>query len=394
MTRQAYPGSGPRFSSLVVLSAFGFLACASPSTTNNNTGGTTGGGTGGTNATGGTTGTGGTHTGGTTGTGGSGTGGSHTGGSTGTGGSVSTGGSTGAGGSATGGSTGTGGSATGGSTGTGGMAGKAGTGGSTGTGGAAGGSGSCANTDTSVINLDSSGYICGNQWGIKGAWYCYSSDTSSPCNPTGVIPWNSTSKGMCLSGSIASGGYDGIGFKVNSGPPGSTATPGTWNASSIVGFAITLTAGASGKGSGGSVVELEYPTPNDLDNPNTTKDAPGVTLPGVAGTSVTYNALFSDAVLANNTTVRKTVDQANLTDVKLLIPPDSSSRSYDFCVTKVVPLMAAPSPVVPAGSYGPAWSNSTAQAVNAINGYTVQSAPFSMSGLPMSMQVMATSGGV
>ena len=36
----------------------------------------------------------------------------------------------------------------------------------------------------------------------------------------------------------------------------------------------------------------------------------------------------------------------------------------------------------------------TAQAVNAINGYTVQSAPFSTSGLPMTMQVMATSGGV
>src|SRR6185437_10659981 len=195
-------------------------------------------------------------------------------------------------------------------------------------------------------------------------------------------------------GTIASGGYDGIGFKVNSGPPGSSATPGTWNASNIVGFAITLTAGASGKGSGGSVVELEYPTPNDLDNPNTTKDAPGVTLPGVAGTSVTYNALFSDAVLANNTTIRKTVDQANLTDVKLLIPPDSQSRAYDFCVTKVVPLMTAPSSVVPSGSYGPAWSNSTDQAVNGINGYTVQSAPFATSGLPMTMQVMATSGGV
>jgi hypothetical protein len=411
MTRQAYSGSGPRFASLAVLSAVGLLACASPAPVNGNTGGTSGG-TGGTNATGGTTGTGGTgtggtHTGGTTGTGGNvstggttgtggthtggttGTGGSATGGTTGTGGSGTTGGTTGTGGTHTGGTTGTGGSATGGTTGTGGSA----TGGTTGTGGAAGSNG-CMNTDMSTINIDSSGYICNNQWGIKGAWYCYSSDTSSPCNPTGVIPWNSTSKGMCLSGTIASGGYDGIGFKVNSGPPGSTTTPGTWNASNIVGFAITLTAGGSGKGSGGSVVELEYPTPNDLDNPNTTKDAPGITLPGVAGTSVTYNALFSDAVLANNTTVRKSVDPANLTDVKLLIPPDSQSRAYDFCVTKVVPLMAAPSPVVPTGTYGPAWSNSTAQAVNAVNGYTVQNAPFSMSGLPMTMQVSATSGGV
>ena len=56
--------------------------------------------------------------------------------------------------------------------------------------------------------------------------------------------------------------------------------------------------------------------------------------------------------------------------------------------------MAAPSPVVPAGSYGPTWTNQTAQAVNGINGYAVQSAPFPMSGHPMTMQVMATSGGV
>jgi hypothetical protein len=49
---------------------------------------------------------------------------------------------------------------------------------------------------------------------------------------------------------------------------------------------------------------------------------------------------------------------------------------------------------VATGNYGPAWTNQTGQAVNGINGYAVQSAPFSMQGLPMSMQVLATSGGV
>src|SRR5450631_1560604 len=398
MTRQAYPGSGPRFSSLVVLSAFGFLACASPSTTNNNTGGTTGGGTGGTNATGGTTGTGGTHTGGTTGTGGS----VSAGGSTGTGGSVSTGGSTGTGGSATGGSTGTGGSATGGSTGTGGMAGKAGTGGSTGTGGAAGGSGSCANTNMSVLNEDSSGYVCNNTWGIQGAWYCYSdgSDSGNSCKGsdgkgTGAIPWNSSSTAMCLSGTMGtgSGSYAGIGFKVNSGPPGSTATPGTWNASSIVGFAITLAPGASGKGSGGMILNLEYPTSTDLDSQ--TKDAPGVTVPGVPTTgTITYNALFSDSVLANNANNRHAVDPANLTDVKIAFFPDSISHSYDFCIKSIVPIMTAPNPVVATGTYGPTWTNQQPQATNGINGYAVQSAPFPTNGNAMTMQVKATSGGV
>jgi hypothetical protein len=196
---------------------------------------------------------------------------------------------------------------------------------------------------------------------------------------------------MCLTGTIAAAGTALIGFKVNSGPPGSTGF-NAWDASKIVGFAITFASGSSGKGSGGSVLYIEYPTTkNVLGN----GDAPGVTVPGVAGTSVTYNALFSDAVLANSETARNTVDQANLTDVKIAIPSDSQSRSYDFCITKVVPLTTAPSTVVPTGAYGPAYSNSLPQAVNGINGYAVQSTPFDKNnGLPMTMQVSATSGGV
>jgi hypothetical protein len=81
--------------------------------------------------------------------------------------------------------------------------------------------------------------------------------------------------------------------------------------------------------------------------------------------------------------------------VKIAIPSDSQSRSYDFCITKVVPLTTAPSTVVPTGAYGPAYSNSLPQAVNGINGYAVQSTPFDKNnGLPMTMQVSATSGGV
>jgi hypothetical protein len=186
--------------------------------------------------------------------------------------------------------TGTGGTQTGGTIGTGGT----GTGGATGTGG-----NGCANTNTSVINEDSSGYICNNMWGIKGAWYCYGdgSDASSSCKGsdgfgTGAIPWNASSSAMCLSGTMGAGssGYAGIGFEVNSGPPGSTGTPGTWDASNIVGFAITLTSGASGKGTGGMILNLEYPTSTDLDSQ--TRDAPGITIPGVGSSQITYNALL------------------------------------------------------------------------------------------------------
>ena len=257
------------------------------------------------------------------------------------------------------------------------------------------------NTNTGVINEDSSGYVCNNKWGIQGAWYCYidGSDSSISCKGSdgkgsGATPWTASSKAMCLSGTMGTGtnSYAGLGFKLNSGPPGSTATPGTWNGSSIVGFAITLAPGASGKGSGGTILKLEYPTTTDLDS--STKDAPGVTVPGVAGTPITYNALFSNAVLANNKNSRTSVDPTKLTDVKIAFFPDSVSHAYDFCITSVVPLTTAPSPVVATGSYGPTWTNQLPQAVNGVNGYAVQSAPFPTNGNPMTMQVMATSGGV
>jgi hypothetical protein len=391
MTWQAYPSTRPRFHWLAALSAIGLFACASPSSTGDNGNGGSNGGSSG------------SHTGGTSGGSTGGSSGSHTGGisGSGTGGSNATGGTS---GGSTGGTTGGG---TGGSNATGGRSGG-GTGGTSGgsvggtTGGGTGGSsGSCTNTNTGVINEDSSGFVCNNTWGIQGAWYCYSdgSDSTTSCTGsdgkgTGAIPWNTSSNAMCLSGTMGTGTgkFTGIGFKVNSGPPGSTTTPGTWNASSIVGFAITLAPGASGKGSGGMVLNLEYPTTTDLDSQ--TKDAPGVTLPGVAGASMTYNVLFSDSVLANNKNNHTSVDPTKLTDVKLAFFPDSVSHTYDFCIKSVVPLTSAPNPVVATGAYGPTWTNLLPQAVNGINGYAVQSAPFPTNGNPMTMQVNATAGGV
>jgi hypothetical protein len=320
--------------------------------------------------------------------GGSNSGGSNSGGSN-SGGSNS--GGSNSGGSSKGGTTGTGGSGSGGS-GSGGTSG--GSGGSTGTGG-------CVNTNTGVINEDSSGFVCNNTWGIKGAWYCYSdgSDSGTSCKGSdgkgaGAIPWNATSSAMCLSGTMGTGpgSYAGIGFKVNSGPPGDTAAPGTWNASNIVGFAITLTSGASGKGTGGMILNIEYPTSTDLDTQ--TKDAPGITIPGVGSTAITYNALFSDSVLANDKLQKHPVDPANLTDVKIAFFPDSTSHTYDFCIKSIVPLTTAPNPAVATGTYGPTWNNQMPQAVNGINGYAVQSAPFPQNGNAMTMQVKATSGGV
>lgn len=318
-------------------------------------------------------------------------------------------GGTAAGGNAAGGKSNTGGSAAGGSANTGGSAGGAapgggGSGGAAGgvAGGTGGGSGNCLNTDTSKINLDASGYVCNNSLGIKGAWYCYSdgSDSGTSCKGsdgkgTGAIPWNTTATAMCMSGTMGTGDgkYAGIGFKLNSGPPGDMATPGTWDGSGkVVGFAVTLGSGPSGKGSGGMVLNLEYPTSTNLDPQ--TKDAPGVTLPGVGATDITYNVLFNDAVLANNPNNNTSVDPSKLTDIKLAFFPDSVQHAYDFCIKSIVPLTTAPNPVVPVGNYGPTWTNQTPQAVNGINGYAVQSAPFPTAGNPMTMQVKATAGGV
>jgi hypothetical protein len=409
-----------------ILGSIAIAACSAGggdgSSSNGGSSGTSTVGNGGTNSNGlgGSSGTNTTGNGGSSnGNGGSGVGnggsGVGTGGSVGNGGSTGSGGSTGTGGSVTGagGTTGSGGTATGagGTLGTGGTTpprdGGAGGTVTTGAGGDASAprpdaaSGSCANTNMGVINEDASGYVCNNTWGIKGAWYCYSdgSDSTNSCKGsdgkgTGAIPWNVSSSAMCLSGTMGTGtgAFAGIGFKVNSGLPGSTAAPGTFNASNLVGFAITLMSGSSGRGTGGMILNVEYPTTTDLAQP--TLDAPGVTVPGVAGTTITYNALFSDSVLANNKLLNNLVDPANLTDVKIAFFPDSVSHTYDFCIKSIVPLMSAPPPVA-AGAYGPAWTNQTAQAVNGINGYAVQSAPFpTPNGNPMTMQVNATAGGV
>jgi hypothetical protein len=400
--------------SLALVASFGFGFGCTPATSAGGSGGKAATGSGGNTTTTGsggnttTTGSGGNTT--TTGSGGNttttGSGGNAT--TTGTGGNTTT---TGSGGNTTTGTggkggtttTGTGGNTTTGSggnttTGTGGKGGAT----TTGTGGSAAGGSGCTNTNMDVINEDASGYVCGNKWGIKGAWYCYSdgSDTTTSCKGSdgkgaGAVPWNAATSAMCLSGTLGTGDgkYVGMGFKVNSGPPGSTAAPGTWDATKIVGFAITLTSGASGKGSGGMILNLEYPT-TENHTMQTKDDSPGVTLPGVGSGMITYNVLFADSVLANNKIVKTSVDPTKLTDVKLAFFPDSISHTYDFCIKSIVPLMTAPNPVVATGAYGPTWNNQLSQAVNGVNGYAVQSAPFPMNGNPMTMQVSATAGGV
>ena len=118
----------------------------------------------------------------------------------------------------------------------------------------------CSNTNMDMLNLDASGYVCNNKWGIKGAWYCYSdgSDSANSCKGSdgkgaGAIPWNQAAGAMCLSGTMGTGtaSTPASGSRSTLRRPAAPPRRARGTRASIVGFAITLSPGASGKGSGG-----------------------------------------------------------------------------------------------------------------------------------------------
>jgi hypothetical protein len=333
-----------------VLAAAILQACAGGGSGGGGTGGLQGsGGAGNGNGTGASTGTGGSLA-GTGGTVGPGTGGTRAG----------SGGSTGA----TGGTLGTGGSGNGPDA-------SVASGGSTGGGGSMvrdGGASDapvCPNTDPATINIDSLGRVCNNQWGIQGAWYCYSDpmgrSTNCPSPGTGIIPFNPTSGGMCVSGTTAATNNGaafgaGIGFEFNNLTVSPT-TKGPYNPSSknIVGFAITVTGD-----SGGSALNINFPQIPTLflGHPNA-GEAAAVTVPGPSGSSMTYNIPIAQAMVGDNGNPSSGVFPppafvpTALTDVQVTIPgADGVAHAYNICVTKVVPLMAMPAAPAALGNYG------------------------------------------
>ncbi|MGD0680016.1 MAG: hypothetical protein ABSC94_31925 [Polyangiaceae bacterium] len=244
----------------------------------------------------------------------------------------------------------------------------------------------CTNTSMSTINIDSSGWVCDNQWGIQGAWYCYA-DTAgtSDCGPTGYIPYSTTSNAMCISGvtSTSTNGATaygaGIGLVLDQPAHGADAGKDAFDATAknIVGFAITISGNT-----GGSVLNINFP-PALL----STGESAAVTVPGVSGTSVTYNVLIADAIISDNATspIPK-IDPTKLTDVQVALPgADGIQHTYNYCITKIVPLMAAPTAPGTLTAYGPTFNEGKQIVLEGLGPYGVQNDPFGVGTDQMTM---------
>ena len=235
----------------------------------------------------------------------------------------------------------------------------------------------CTNTDMSKINIDSSGWVCDNKWGIQGAWYCYadSTVTGSSCGPTGYIPYNSTSNAMCISGTTSTSqtAYTGAAIGLVLGQPSHGSTvKNAFNApaENVVGFAITVSGST-----GGSVLNINFP-PALL----STGESAAVTVPAVNGTAVTYNVLIADAIMSDNTTAPiAKIDPTKLTDVQVAIPgADGVAHAYNFCVTSIVPLMAAPTAPSSLTTYGASFNEGKQIVLDGLGAYGVQNDVFSI----------------
>jgi hypothetical protein len=308
---------------------------------------------------------------------------------------------TGSGTSNTTGSSSTGASGTSGTSSSTGTSGSSSTGGSGSSSATSGGSGSmdagadgsaCTNTDMGTINIDSSGFACNNQWGIEGAWYCYADGVgTSDCGPTGYIPYKASSNAMCMSGTTASnGGYGGgIGLVLSAIGRGIDAGKAAFDAAgkNIVGFAVTV----SGT-TGGAVLNIGFPPSME-----STGESTAVTVPGVSGTPVTYNVMLADAIVSDNTTKvpPPKVSASDITDLQVSIAgADNIAHTYNYCVTKVVPIMAAPAAPGSITSYGPSFNEGKQIVLEGLGAYGLQNDPFGVGSDPMSMTASYGGGAI
>jgi hypothetical protein len=238
-----------------------------------------------------------------------------------------------------------------------------------------------------TINIDSSGFACNNQWGIEGAWYCYKDSSGiSDCGPTGYIPYKASSNAMCISGTTSSAPASmtsygaGIGLVLSAIGRGIDAGKAAFDATSknIVGFAVTV----SGT-SGGAVLNIGFPPSME-----STGESTAVTVPGVSGTPVTYNVMLADAIVSDNTTKvpPPTVSASDITDLQVSIAgADNIAHTYNYCVTKVVPITAAPAAPGSVTSYGPSFNEGKQIVLEGLGAYGLQNDPFGVGSDPMSM---------
>ncbi|MGC4089019.1 MAG: hypothetical protein QM756_14180 [Polyangiaceae bacterium] len=213
-------------------------------------------------------------------------------------------------------------------------------GGSTSTAGAAGAAAVvCSNTDKSIIPIDKTGWVARecNNFGIQGAWYCYTDGMTQAGCTANMPPYVEASKGMCLKGNtlgMTTAWGAGIGLSLNDS--GKTATMASvksaYNASTngVKGFQIGLTGTT-----GGLPLRINFPK---LASP--TGVSPFVEVPGAPATTP-YNVLIADALVPKAwmvTNAGETADPTSLFDLQIQLPGDSKATAFDFCITSVTPI--------------------------------------------------------
>ncbi len=252
---------------------------------------------------------------------------------------ASTGGNGGSNGSGNGGSNGSG---NGGSNPTGSGNGGSHTGGTTGSGGAStgaagsGGPATCSNTDKSIIPIDKTGWVpasCDN-YAIQGAWYCYTDGMTQTNCVTNKPPYDSGSKGMCLSGTslgAVTGTYGGaIGFSLNDSG-GTPDVKSTWDATAhnVVGFEVTI-AGTF------SPLDLRF----GFKDSSTADVAPFYPIIGPG----TYQIMFPQATVPATWMVPNAgagVMAKSLTDLQFQIAGDEKAGvNFNFCITELKPIVS------------------------------------------------------
>ncbi len=201
----------------------------------------------------------------------------------------------------------------------------------------------CSNTDKTIIPIDSTGWVPRNctDYGIQGAFYCYSDGFGSTSCVTGKPPYEAASPGpgMCLSGTTASttttpSAYGAaIGFTLSE-TGGTNSVKDAYDATTynIVGFDVTITGST-----GGLPIRVGFTAAATSTDP-----APFVSLPGPG----TYTVLFSAANVPTTWMVPNagaTVNPASIYDISFQISADATAANYDWCVSSLKPHLSSTS---------------------------------------------------
>ena len=260
--------------------------------------------------------------------------------------------------------------------------------------GTGGGTVTCSNTDTSIIPIDSTGWVARqcDAAGIQGAFYCYTDGATQTNCTANTPPWNASMGGMCLSGTtlgVAADWGAGIGLSLNDSG-GTPDVKGTYNATTnnVVGFTITVTGSWSG-------LDLR------VGFHGSAAVAPFYTISGPG----TYSIMFTQAQVPTTWTGTANAgmfaDPTTLADLQFQMAGDSKALPFNFCVTSIKPITTGTSAGTGGGSgtgcgtlapfAGGAVDTGNNDVIQNVGNYAVQNDVYNPSG--GSETITATQGG-